>query len=120
MVAGVYEALCLVEDCVKVDRLRLAPELRDYAKGAFPGAPVLNFQVGAGRPRGDGNDAFLPAKGAGGVLHGDFRRVACGNAALDQKPLQRIFLPYVRDETLAVALGAACHRAAAHHYDVGV
>ena len=87
VVAGVDEALRLVENGVKVDRRRLAPELRDYAKGACASTPVLDFQVGAGRPRGDGNDGCRLVEGAGGVLHGDFRRVADGKAALYQKPL---------------------------------
>ena len=87
VVAGVYEALRLVENSAKVDRSRLAPELWDYAKGAFARAAVLDFQVGAGRSRWDGNDACRLVKGAGGVLHDGFRRAADGKATLDQKPL---------------------------------
>ena len=120
VVADVYKALRLVENCVEINGRRLAPELGDYAEGAFPGAAVLHLEIGAGCPRGDGRAAWRLAKGGGSVLHGDFLRAACDKTPFDKNPLVRIFVPDVRDELLAVALGASRHRAAAHYYDVGV
>ena len=55
VVAYVYEALRLVENCVEIHGRRLAPELRDYAEGAFSGAAVLHLEIGAGRSRGNGS-----------------------------------------------------------------
>ena len=50
----------------------------------------------------------------------DSRCVSGWKTALDQKPLVRILLPYVRDELFAVALGAVRNRASAHYYYVGI
>ena len=120
VVADVDEAFCLVENGIEIHGRRLAPELRDYAEGAFTCTAVLYLEIGTGRPRGDGCAALRVSKGDMRLGRGDSRRASGSDATLDQKPCVWILLSYVRYELFAVALGALRHRAAADYYDVGV